>query len=129
MTAKLFKTRKLAEKYIRENYPDKDTEKSAVSSDSAWEAIDMPGYSWQGETLALSVVDNNGNEIERVGWNEEGTDSYELYVGGRKISDYDNILDAREAYNLAKRIEDEKDEDEEEAFEVKLYCNGEDISQ
>ncbi len=128
MEAKLFKTRKLAEKYIRENYPDNDTEKSAISSDSQWEAIDMPGYSWQGETPALSVIDNDGNEIERVGWNEEGTDNYELYVGGRKVSDFDNIFDAREAYERAKKLENEKDEDEETIFDVKLFCTGEDIS-
>ncbi len=36
--------------------------------------------------------------------------------------------DAREALKKAVEAEDDKDEDEEEVFEVKLFCNGEDIT-
>ena len=49
-------------------------------------------------------------------------------VGDKLKETFDNNYDAREAYDKAVETEEYKDEDEEEVFEVKLLCNGEDIS-
>lgn len=124
MVTKLFKTKILAEEYISENYPGSHTEPRGLSDTSDWEDIDMPNLQWSGETLGLSILDKDSNEIDRVAWWEEGDDKYELFVGDDNPITFDNSYDAREAYVDA--IEDEKYEDE--PREVRLFCNGEDIS-
>lgn len=125
MVTKLFKTKKLAEEYICENYPPQIvTEPRGLSDTANWEDVDMPNLQWSGETPGLSILDKDLNEIDRVAWWEEGDDRYELFVGDDKPVVFDNSYDAREAYDKA--VEDEKYEDE--PREVKLFCNGEDIS-
>lgn len=124
MTTKLFKTRKLAEKYISENYTEYDTEEGVIDERSDWEAVDMPGFEWQGETSAISVIGDDSEEIDCVAWWEEGDDKYELFVGGKIVGTFDNNYDSRKAYNDA--VDEEICEDK--PREVKLFCNGEDIS-
>lgn len=63
-----------------------------------------------------------------MAWWEEGDDKYELFVGDRLTGTFNNNYDAREAYDKAVEEEEYKDEEEEEIFDVKLFCNGEDIS-
>lgn len=129
MTTKLFKTKKLAEEYINGNYPPPiRTKRSVLENTHDWEAVDMPDFQWSGETPALSILDNDFNEIGCVAWWEEGDDKYILTVGGEDVGEYDNIYDAREAFNKAVEIEEGKDEEEEKVFEVKLFCNGEEIT-
>lgn len=128
MATKLFKTKKLAEKYIHENHPNCSTHHTAIDERSNWDAVDIPDLQWQGETPALDVKDENFNTIATVAWWEEGDDEYELFVGDKLSQTFDNIFDAREAFNKASETEEDKDEEEEEIFEVKLFCNGEDIT-
>lgn len=88
----------------------------------------MVNLQWQGETPAWIIEDTNLNTLDIAAWWEEGDDKYELLVGDKLAEEFDNIYDAREAYGKAVETEEYKDEDEEEVFEVKLLCNGEDIS-
>lgn len=122
MDAKIFKTRVIAENYIAENYKGNDTVWSSISDSADWDAIDMPNLCWSGEIGAVSILDAEGEIIEKVAWWEEGTDTYELYVGGELKATFDNNYDAREAMSAA--IEEQEDEDEPK--EVKLFINGED---
>ena len=127
MEAKLFKTKKLAEEYVRENYPDLRKVNSYFTERTDYDT-DMVNLCWSGETPAWDIEDNQCNTVARVGWWEEGDDEYELRIGGKPAAKFDNLYDAREAYDKAVETEEYKDEDEEEVFEVKLFCNGEDIS-
>ena len=134
MTTKLFKTRKLAEAYLEENYPQikngaYSTSPTYITEESDWQDVDMPNLSWSGEASAMSVIDDRFNEIDRVAWWDESDDRYELYVGDKLAGTFDNSYDAREAYSKAVEDEEYKDEDEEEVFDVRLFCNGVDISE
>lgn len=133
MATRLFKTKKLAEEYINENYPEvKEGEytlrSTSVDDRSDIDERDMPNLCWSGKTPAWEVEDEDFNIVETVAWWEEGCDKYELFVGDKLKETFDNNYDAREAYDKAVETEEYKDEDEEEVFEVKLLCNGEDIS-
>lgn len=132
MKAKLFKTKKLAEAYICENYSEMAAgtytrRNSYITEDSDYET-DMVNLQWSGETPAWIIEDSALNTVDVIAWWEEGDDKYELFVGGKLYGGFDNIYDAREAYDKAVDTEEYKDEDEEEVFEVRLFCNGEDIS-
>lgn len=94
MVTKLFKTKKLAEKYIHENHPNCSTHHTAIDERSNWDAVDIPDLQWQGETPALDVKDENFNTIATVAWWEEGDDEYELFVGDKLSKTFDNIFDA-----------------------------------
>lgn len=128
METKLFKTKKLAEEYIRENYSNATTKPQALSDRDCWDDVDMPDLQWSGETPGLAIFDDKFDEIDRVAWWEEGDDSYELYVGEKLTGSFDNLYDARQAYNKAVETEENKDEEEETVYGVKLLRNGEDIS-
>lgn len=130
MEIRLFKTKKLAEEYIRENYPQNEyiLNDSYITEDSDYDARDMPNLQWSGETPAWRVEDEDGETVAIIAWWEDGDDKYELFVGDKLAGTFDNNYDAREAYGKAVEEEEYKDEDEEEVFEVKLLCNGEDIS-
>lgn len=126
MTTLLFKTRKLAKAYINENYPQvKSGEYSLrdtyITEESNWDDVDMPNLQWSGETPAYSIEDDNFDEVARVAWWEEGDDEYKLFVGHELKGEFDNSYDAREAQKKA--------QEEETIFEVKLFCNGEDITE
>lgn len=125
METRLFKTKKLANEYIRENYPGASLRSASISEDSDINERDMPNLQWQGETPAYLVEDSEGNDVAIIGWWEEGEDNYELFVGGKSVATYDNSYDAREAY--ADALEDESYEDA--PREVKLFCNGDIISE
>lgn len=127
METKLFKTKKIAEEYVRENYPDMRRVNSYFTERTDYDT-DMVNLQWSGETPAWNIEDEQCNTVARVGWWEEGDDKYELFVGDKLAWTFDNNYDAREAYCKAVESEEYKDEDEEEIFEVKLLCNGEDIS-
>ena len=130
METRLFKTKKIAEKYIRENYPDPEyaLSNSYITEDSDYDARDMPNLQWSGETPAWTVENKDGETVAVIAWWEEGDDEYKLYVGEKLVGTFDNSYDAREAYDKAVDEEELKDEEEEEVFEVKLFCNGEDIT-
>lgn len=123
----LFKTKKLAEAYISENYPGAQLKDSYITEESDYDT-DMANFCWSGETPAYDVIDDDGECVARVAWWEEGTDEYKLYVGEELTGTFDNLYDAREAFDKAVEAEEYKDEDEEEVFEVRLFCNGDDIS-
>lgn len=125
MVTKLFKTKKLAEEYISENYPESRTQSFALYDTDNWDDVDMPNLQWSGETPGLRILDDDLNDIDRVAWMWEGDDAYELHVGNDAPIVFDNNYDAREAYDKA--VEDEKYEDEPRV--VKLFCNGEDITE
>lgn len=128
MTTKLFKTRKLAEKHLRENYPPQYTLRdSRLTDEGEIDETDMPNICWSGETPAWDVEDENGDTVARIAWWEEGDDEYELHVGGKLCGTFDNSYDAREAYQKAVEDEECKDE-EEEILDVRILCNGEYIS-
>lgn len=128
METRLFKTKKLAEEYVRENYPECLLTDSYITEESDYDERDMPNLQWSGETPAWIVEDDNGETVAIIAWWEDGNYKYELYVGGKCTASFDNDYDAREALKKAVEAEDDKDEDEEEVFEVKLFCNGEDIT-
>lgn len=119
----LFKTRKLAMEYIRENYPDALLKDSYITEESDYDT-DMVNLCWSGETPAYEVIDDDDELVARIAWWEEGTDEYELYINNVCRGTFDNNYDAREAYNKA--VEDNKYEDEPK--EIMLYCNDEDIT-
>ena len=123
----LFKTKKLADEYISENHPDARLKDSCITEESDYDT-DMVNLQWSGETSAYDVIDDNDGLVARIAWWEEGTDKYELFVGSKLMAEFDNHYDAREAYDKAVEAEEYKYEDEEEIFDVKLLCNGEDIS-
>lgn len=127
METKLFKTKKLAMEYIRENYPDTMLKDSSITEESDYDT-DMVNLCWSGDTPAYDVIDDNGEDVARIAWWEEGTDEYKLYVGKELTGTFDNNYDAREAFDKAVEAEEYKDEEEEEVFDVRLFCNGEDIS-
>lgn len=132
MKAKLFKTKKLAEKYVSENYPEVGTgtytrRNSYITEESDYET-DMVNLQWQGETPAWIIEDTELNTVDIAAWWEDGDDKYELFVGDKLAGEFDSIYDARKAYGNAVETEEYKDGEEEEIFEVKLLCNGEDIS-
>lgn len=127
METRLFKTKKLAEEYIRENYPNTILHDSYITEDSDYDERDMPNLQWSGETSAYEVIGEHGDTLAKIAWWEEGGNDYKLYVGSKLAGTFDNNYDAREAYEKAVEAENAKDE-EEEVFEVKLFCNGEDIS-
>lgn len=128
METRIFKTRKLAEEYIRENYPNALLKDSYIGDGGDWVAVDMPNLQWGGDLSALDIwSENEAGDIDLLGqvaWWEEGTDKYELFINSELIAEFDNHYDAREAYDKA--IEDNKYEDEPK--EIKLFCNNEDIS-
>lgn len=126
MKTRLFKTKKLAEAYIRENYTNAILKNSYITEESEYDT-DMVNLQWSGETPAYDVIDDNDGLVARIAWWEEGADEYELYINNVCKGTFDNHYDAREAYDKAMEAEEYKDEDE-EVFEVKLLCNGEDIS-
>ena len=130
METRLFKTKKIAEKYIRENYPDPEyaLSNSYTTEDSDYDARDMPNLQWSGESPAWIVENKDGETVAVIAWWEEGDDEYKLYVGEKLVGTFDNSYDAREAYDKAVDEEESKDEEEEEVFGVKLSCNGEDIT-
>ena len=130
METRLFKTKKIAEKYIRENYPDPEyaLSNSYITEDSDYDARDMPNLQWSGESPAWIVENKDGETVAVIAWWEEGDDEYKLYVGEKLVGTFDNSYDAREAYDKAVDEEESKDEEEEEVFGVKLSCNGEDIT-
>lgn len=130
METRLFKTKKIAEKYIRENYPEPEyaLSNSYITEDSDYDARDMPNLQWSGETPAWIVENKDGETVAVIAWWEAGDDEYKLYVGEKLVGTFDNNYDAREAYDKAVDEEESKDEEEEEVFEVKLFCNGEDIT-
>lgn len=119
----LFKTKKLAMEYIRENYPDTMLKDSSISDESDYDT-EMVNLCWSGETPAYDVIDDNGEDVARIAWWDEGEGEYKLYVGKELTGTFDNNYDAREAYNKA--VEDNKYEDEPK--EIMLYCNDEDIT-
>lgn len=130
METRLLKTKKIAEKYIRENYPEPEytLSNSYITEESDYDARDMPNLQWSGETPAWIVENKDGETVAVIAWWEEGDDEYKLYVGEKLVGTFDNSYDAREAYDKAVDEEEFKDEEEEEVFEVKLFCNGEDIT-
>lgn len=128
METRLFKTKKLAQEYIRENYPDTILRESYITEESDYDERDMPNLQWSGETSAYEVIGEHGDAVAKIAWWEDGESKYELYIGEMLSGMFDNMYDAREAYDKAVEAEEYKDEDEEEVFEVRLLCNGEDIS-
>ena len=121
----LFKTKKQAVEYIRENYADFTQSIISISDrDAVNYDTDMVNLEWSGETPAYEVVDDNGDTVAILAWWEEGDDEYELYVNNVCKGTFDNRYDAREAYDKA--VEDNQYEDEPK--EIRLYCNDEDIS-
>lgn len=120
MNAILFKTIKLAEVYIAETYPEvaagKYTTNDITINDSCRvRAVDMPDFSWSGETGATEIVDEDSNTVDVVAAWESGEDVYELYDGEQLVGSFDNYYDARHAQKEA-------------GSAAKLYCNGEDIT-
>lgn len=128
----LFKTKKLAEEYISKRYPEVENGTYMLRKSSITErrnyTTDMDDFQWCGETPALDVLDENFNTIGTFAWWEDGDDKYDLFVGDMLIESFDNNYDARKAYDKALEKEENKDEEDEDVFEVKLFCNGEDIS-
>lgn len=129
MTTKIFKTRTLANNYISENYPTATTKSFVLCDESDWEDMDMPNLNWSGETPALAVLDEDFNEIDRVAWMEEGDAKYELYVGDSVAGTFDNNYDASEAFEAAVENEEQKYDDDEEVYDVKLFRDGEDVTE
>jgi hypothetical protein len=123
----LFKTRRQAEAYAKDNYPGRTLRDTSIGEDTDY-TTDMVNLQWSGETPAWMVEDDDCNTLAVLAWWDEGDDLYELYVGDRLAGTYDDGYDAREAYRKALEAEEDKDEDVETFFEVKLFCNGEDIS-
>lgn len=123
MTTKLFKTRALVDAYVAENYPNAFTKRSMADSRDDIEAVDMPNLSWDGEVAALDIYDNDGHIIDRAAWYEDGTDNYELFIGGKCVATYNNMYDASEAKDEAEENEKWADEPR----EVILYMNGEQV--
>lgn len=89
----------------------------------------MPNLNWSGETPALAVLDEDFNEIDRVAWMEEGDAKYELYVGDSVAGTFDNNYDASEAFEAAVENEEQKYDDDEEVYDVKLFRDGEDVTE
>lgn len=134
MKVRLFKTKKLALEYIKENYHPQVSKggytlrSTTIDEDSDIDERDMPNLQFSGECDALAVEDGNLDTVDIAAWWEDGDSKYELFVGEKLIGEFDNSYDARLAYNDAVETEEYKDEDEEEIFEVKLVCDGEVIS-
>ncbi len=130
MEKRLFKTRRAAKEHIRDNYPEPEytVRESYITEESDYDERDMPNLQWSGETSAWTVENANGDTVAVIAWWEEDGNEYKLYVGDNLAGVFDNGYDAREAFTKALESEEYKDEDEEEVFEVKLFCNGEDIT-
>lgn len=84
----------------------------------------MPNFQWQGETPALDVFIDKDTFVT-IGWWEDGTDCYEITADGESIATYNNIYDAREAFDKAR--EDAYWTDDEREFHI--LRNGEDITE
>ena len=119
----LFKTRKEAEAYIRDNYTDYTLRSTYITEESDYDT-DIRNLCWQGEATAWDVIDANGANVFRAAWWEEGDDVYKLLIDDKVANIYDNIIDAREAYEQAAEAEKYADEPR----PVTLLCNDEDIT-
>lgn len=126
MNAKLFKTKKIAQEYIRNNYPDAYyLRNTSVSENTDMEYVDMPNLQWSGESAAVMIEDDHCNTIEIVGWWEEEDCKYDIVVG-ENVTSFDNFYDAEQFYEDAIEAEKYKDDDE-EIYQVKIYRNGEEM--
>lgn len=101
---------------------------TTIDEDSDIDERDMPNLQFSGECDALAVEDENLDTVDIAAWWEDGDSKYELFVGEKLTGEFDNSYDARLAYNDAVETEEYKDEDEEEVFAVRLFCDGDDIS-
>lgn len=101
----LFKTKKLAEEHIRENYPESTYRRRAayITENDRYDT-DILGLCWSGETPAWMIEDENLDTVATIGWWEEGDDVYELFVGDKLVATFDNMPDALEAKDEAIRI-------------------------
>lgn len=124
MTNKLFKTRIDALDYTTQYFPGATTRSSVLTDGSDYDDSEMPNFQWQGETPALDVFIDKDTFVT-IGWWEDGTDCYEITADGEVIATYNNIYDAREAFDKAR--DEAYYADDEREFH--LLRNGEDITE
>ena len=93
---KLFSTRKKAEAYIREEYPEATTKSTTLTDEDCPDMEDYPNFSYSGETAAFEVLDNDCNVIAVIGWWEDGTEDYTLYRADGSVSHFDFLYAAQE---------------------------------
>ena len=96
MDYKLFSTRKKAEAYIREEYPEATTKSTTLTDEDCPDMEDYPNFSYSGETAAFEVLDNERNVIAVIGWWEDGTEDYTLYRADGSVSHFDFLYAAQE---------------------------------
>lgn len=94
---KLFSTRKKAEAYIREEYPEATTKSTTLTDEDCPDMEDYPNFSYSGETAAFEVLDNDCNVIAVIGWWEYGNEVYTLYRADGSTSHFDCMIAAQEA--------------------------------
>ena len=94
---KLFSTRKKAEAYIREEYPEATTKSTTLTDEDCPDMDDYPNFSYSGETAAFEVLDDDFNVIAVIGWWEDGTEDYTLYRADGITSHFDCMVAAQEA--------------------------------
>ena len=97
MDYKLFSTRKKAEAYIREEYPEATTKSTTLTDEDCPDMEDYPNFLYSGETAAFEVLDSDRNVIAVIGWWEDGTEDYTLYRADGSTSHFDCMIAAQEA--------------------------------
>ena len=94
----LFKTHKLAQQYINENYAGNDLESTVVDFWNVDEVVDMNNLCASGEVDGYNILDDDFNTVERVCWWEYGDETY-VVKRGDVVEAFDNQYDACERYN------------------------------
>ena len=121
---KLFSTRKKAEAYIREEYPEATTKSTTLTDEDCPDMEDYPNFSYSGETAAFEVLDSDYNTLAAIGWWEDGTEDYTLYRADGSTSHFDCSLAAEEeARKEQEKAQDMIDYEEGTPSEVKIVTS------
>ena len=121
---KLFSTRKKAEAYIKEEYPEATIKSTTITDEDCPNMEDYPNFTYSGEIAAFEVLDNDCNAIAVIGWWEDGTEDYTLYRADGSTSHFDCILAAEEeARKEQEKAQDMIDYEEGTPSEVKIVTS------
>lgn len=121
---KLFSTRKKAEAYIKEEYPEATIKSTTITDEDCPNMEDYPNFTYSGETAAFEVLGNDCNVIAVIGWWEDGTEDYTLYRADGSTSHFDCRLAAEEeARKEQEKAQDMIDYEEGTPSEVKIVTS------
>lgn len=111
----LFKTKQDAMSYINENYPEVATgsfitRPAYFDDDAEFERVPRDLYYLCGG--AVEIENSDFEVLKVVGWVDDGTDTYELFVNNNLSATFSSVYDADKAFEHAVELEENKLNDE-----------------